>query len=149
MMGWERAFGILMIFFFSLLGLALFDDKKWKGVSFFIGVAAAVALAGWSNNVPISLQQFWESFVENFKPDSFGLATSTVSLSLSPIIPSKSVRRSVQIASAGGLIMSAFGLPGWLPWLIMGILALCLMIGVYFVAKKVAGWIASMVRGGK
>ncbi|MDI6847233.1 MAG: hypothetical protein QMD23_03780 [Candidatus Bathyarchaeia archaeon] len=146
-MEWERPLGIAMLFFFSLLGLAVFDDKKLKVVSFFIGVTSAITLWGWSNEVLFNAQQFFRSVGNTVNPDSVGIATSAVGLSLSPIIPSKSIRRTAQTASISGLTMSLLGLPSWILWLIMGIIAISFIIGLYFIAKKVAKWLTTIIRG--
>jgi len=147
MNGGERLLGILMLFVLSFLGLTIFEDKKMKTLSFFVGIVSAITLAGWSNNVIVNAQNFLTGISTNIKPDSIGIATSAVGLSLSTFVPSKSARRSVQIASTGGLMMSMLGLPGWLPLVIMATLAILLLVCIYYFAKKVAGWLSSMIKG--
>jgi hypothetical protein len=150
MLVWERTMGILMIFFFSLLGMALFDDRKLKMVSFATGVISAAILAGWSDSILTSIQQFASAIGESIKPDSVGVVTSALGLTFSQTIPVKSVRRACQTTSLSGLILSALGFPyGWLFWVINGIIFVVIILTMYFLAKKVANWISSLIQGRK
>jgi hypothetical protein len=149
MLVWERTMGILMIFFFSLLGLVLFDDRKLKMVSFATGVISAAMLAGWSDNILTGIQQFASAISENIKPDSVGVVTSALGLTLSPTIPFKNVRRAVQSTSISGLALSLIGFPAWILWVINGAIVIGLILTFYFIAKKIAKWINALIQGGK
>jgi hypothetical protein len=149
MLVWERTMGILMIFFFSLLGLVLFDDRKLKMVSFATGVISAAILAGWSDSILTSIQQFAFAIGENVKPDSVGVITSAVGLTFSQAIPIKSVRRASTTTSLSGLILSIAGFPGWIILVTNFLIFVVIILAVYFIAKKVAGWIRSLVQEGK
>jgi len=149
MLVWERTMGILMIFFFSLLGLVLFDDRKLKMISFATGVISAAILAGWSDNILTGIQQFASTIGENIKPDNVGVVTSALGLTLSPTIPLKSVRRAVQSTSASGLALSLIGFPAWILWIINGVIVVGLILIFYFVAKRIAKWISDLILGGK
>jgi hypothetical protein len=149
MLVWERIIGILMVFSISLLGLILFDDKKLKAISFATGVISAATLAGWSDNIIIGIQQFASIISGNIKLDSMGIVTSALGLTLSPMIPLKGVRRSVQSASLSGLILSLTGFPYWILWVVSGIVIIGLILALYFLAKWIVKSINGLIQGGR
>jgi uncharacterized membrane protein len=146
MTGWEKPFGIFLLFFFCLIGFAS-ENKKLKIVSWATGVIAAITLIGWSEGIVLNAQQFLGSLVENIKPDVFGATASVITLGLSQSVPSKSVRRTVQTTAASGLALSLFGVPMWIMWLITLIMIVCILVVTYFAIKRIAQWISALVRG--
>jgi hypothetical protein len=129
--------------------MVIFDDRKLKLVSYFTGVVTAVMLAGWSDNILAGIQQFAFAIGENVKPDSVGVVTSALGLTLSPTIPFKSVRRAVQSTSISGLALSLIGFPAWILWVINGVIVIGLILAFYFFAKWIAKLINDLIRGGK
>jgi hypothetical protein len=149
MLEWQRTAGILALFFFAILGMVIFDDRKLKLVSYFTGVVTAVMLAGWSDNILAGIQQFAFAIGENVKPDSVGVVTSAVGLTFSQAIPIKSVRRASTTTSLSGLILSIAGFPGWIILVTNFLIFVIIILAVYFIAKKIAKWINALIQGSK
>jgi len=148
MTSWEKPLGIFMLFFFSFLGLVVFDDKKWKVISYFVGVISAITLLGWSNEILTDAQQLLGSMSTTIKPDAIGIVTSVAGLTLSPLIPSKSARRAMQSASISGLVLGLLGIPTWALWLLAGIVLVGIIVVLYYVIKKIGKWFIVLTRGG-
>lgn len=146
MVEWERPLGIFVIFVFCYFAMVFSDDKKLKFISYFTAIITALALIGWSNDIITNAQQLAQNITQNM--NATGVVTSLAGLGLSPLAPSKSLRRTGYSLSASGLTAALLGLPTWVMWVIIGAIAIAIIVSTYFIFKKIARWFTTLIQGG-
>jgi hypothetical protein len=130
---WQSVLGTLLIPSFSLLGMKLVNDNRFKMISFGTGVASSAVFAG-LNVTDVYTQA--ADFVSKHA-DMLGIATGTTTLLLSTLSPIKSLRNTGLAAGFTGITTSIFGNPGWIGFAIWAGILTVLGVVAYKIIQKI------------
>jgi uncharacterized membrane protein len=129
---WQSLVGISMLMLFSFIGMKMLEDKKYKLISFLIGVFTASILAGFDVEELFNKSQTYISE----HADKAGIATSLTTMSLAGLSPFKGLRNTAWLIGGIGMVSSLFGNPSWIGFLIWCLILTVLGVLAYLLVKK-------------
>ncbi len=142
-MNLETMLAVIVLLYLSYLGINRFEERRDRLLAFSVGISAAAIL--------LAVGSSWDTIVSKASLDSvhldpIGLIMSMVGLSMSPIIPSASLRKTAVGLSTTGVVASILGVPTWAFWLVLLALMVLVSVVLYFAFKRIFRLALRLVR---
>lgn len=129
---WDNAFGVFALFAMAYAGMMYFEDSKVRIASLGLGISLAALLAGLDPTMVLKGFQGYMTSTAN----QAGIITSSLALSMTPMLPLSSVRKTTMGLGATGIATSLMGFPSWIIWVIVASVLIALGIASYKVIMK-------------